>query len=196
MIIYLVRHGESVTNVEKITAGITDAKLSPHGMIQAQKVGQRFKYITDFDVIYTSDLQRAHNTAKAIHEFHKDKPCIVDERIREKHFGIFEGKSFDYSKEQNIGRPLHWNPQGGESFEDLVHRVRGFMIEILEKKEDCVIVSHGLTIKAILYILRAMEDEEEIFKLVSKNTAVYKVKVHPNKTELLLLNCIQHLEEM
>ncbi|MCH8519158.1 MAG: histidine phosphatase family protein [Nanoarchaeota archaeon] len=195
MIIYLVRHGQSVANAQKRSAGYLDTPLTQEGVEQAQRLGLRFKDINDFEVIYTSDLQRAYNTAKEIHKFHKEKKFEVDTNIREKNFGELENISFDTAQLKYEGSPIHWDVKGGESFETHLKRVEEFVIKILEKKENCVIVNHGLTIKMLLYLLKGYKTEEELFKIKSGNTAVYKLELKEKEVKIHLHNCIEHLRE-
>ena len=196
MIIYLVRHGQSVANVEKRSAGHLDTPLTQEGKHQAQKLAQRFKQINDFEIIYTSDLQRAYDTAKAIYEFHNDKEFIVDERIREKNFGELENISFETAKLKYGGLPISWDVKGGDSFETHLKRVEEFVVEILEKHKNCVIVNHGITIKMLLYLFKGFESKEELFKIKSGNTAVYKLELQEEEVKIHLHNCIKHLEEI
>ena len=88
MIIYLVRHGQSEANISNYYQGQLDTHLTQEGFEQAQKVALRFKEINDFDIIYTSDLKRAYDTAKAIYNFHQDKEFIASTLIREKSWRI------------------------------------------------------------------------------------------------------------
>ncbi|MFT4243934.1 MAG: histidine phosphatase family protein [Candidatus Woesearchaeota archaeon] len=196
MIIYLVRHGQSVANVEKRSAGHLDSPLTQEGKYQAQKLAQRFKQINDFEIMYTSDLQRAFDTAKAIHQFHKDKELIIDEKIREKNFGELENISFETGRLKYEGLPIHWDVKGGDSFETHLKRVEEFVVEVLEKRKNCVIVNHGITIKMLLYLLKGFDNEEDLFKITSGNTAVYKLELKEEEVKIHLHNCIKHLEEM
>ena len=196
MIIYLVRHGQSVANVEQRTAGHLDTPLTQEGKEQAKRLGQRFKEVNDFEIIYTSDLQRAYETAKAIHKYHKEKEFNIDTKIREKDFGELENISFETAQLKYEGLPIHWDVKGGESFETHLKRVEEFVVEILEKRKNCVIVNHGITIKMLLYLLKGFNSKDELFKIKSGNTAVYKLELEEEEVKIHLHNCIRHLEEM
>jgi broad specificity phosphatase PhoE len=195
MIIYLVRHGESIANLEKITAGHLDSHLTYAGEEQARKVGLRFKEIDDFEVIYTSDLTRAYHTASKIHKFHSSKELVTNSHLREKHFGDLEGQSRELSKKKFTGPAIFWSVENGETFHEHKQRVEQVLEEILRIGKNCVIVNHGITLKMILLLLMAAEDEERVFHLNPKNTAVYKVEITPNGVQILIENCIKHLEE-
>ena len=195
MIIYLVRHGESVANTNKISAGYLDSPLTQEGINQAYKVGLRFKEIDDFEIIYSSDLSRAYATAQEIHKYHQDRELITHSGLREKHFGELEGRSFEESRKRHEGSAINWDVKDGENFESHKLRVENVVKEILEIGKNCVIVNHGLTIKMILLILKVAENEEKIFQLKSKNTAVYKVEITSKGAQMVLENCAKHLEE-
>lgn len=195
MIIYLVRHGLSEANVNKISAGHLDSPLTHEGIEQAQKVGLRFKDINDFEIIYSSDLCRAYSTAQEIHKYHQNKELITHSGLREKHFGELEGISMDESRKKHEGPAIHWDILDGENFDTFKIRVEKVVKEILEIGKNCVIVNHGLTIKMILLVLKIAEDEEKIFQLKSKNTAVYKVEITQRGAQMILENCAKHLEE-
>jgi broad specificity phosphatase PhoE len=66
----LVRHGETVWNVEKIYRGRTDVKLDEVGIEQAELLG---KYLSNWELeaIYSSPLKRALDTANIIARYHK-----------------------------------------------------------------------------------------------------------------------------
>ena len=71
--IILVRHGESIANAEGVSQGNKDEWIDTHlskkGKEQADKVAQRLKN-EKIDIIYSSDLKRAKETAEAINKFH------------------------------------------------------------------------------------------------------------------------------
>lgn len=91
--LYLVRHGESVANRDGLVGGHFDSPLSEKGREQAQAAKTGLADI-HFDAAYSSDLQRAAETAAII--FGKPLPHgrqLKD--LRERHFGRLEGQSAD-----------------------------------------------------------------------------------------------------
>ena len=98
--LYLVRHGETVWNVEDKMQGVKDSPLTEKGIEHARLLGQSIKELSiEVDRIYTSDLGRAFDTAKLVGEalgldVHKD------ERLRERNMGIFEGYNWDYARKR------------------------------------------------------------------------------------------------
>ena len=80
-----VRHGESVSNAAGRWQGQSDVPLSPRGRDQALHLARRLRS-SHFDVLLTSDLQRAADTARAL-----GRPVEVDPELREIHVGAWEG---------------------------------------------------------------------------------------------------------
>ncbi|POS82200.1 hypothetical protein EPUL_006169 [Erysiphe pulchra] len=95
MKILLIRHGETVDNVAGIYAGTLDSSLTNHGLIQADRLGQ-FLQRNGYRIrqIFSSDLQRAFLTARAIEKYQHDySPSIKClKNLREQDFGSFEGR--------------------------------------------------------------------------------------------------------
>ena len=86
----LVRHGESIGNAMEVMLGHTDLDLSPLGYKQANCTAERLKDVK-IDAIYSSDLLRAYNTAKACADMRKMTVSACRE-LREVSVGIWEGK--------------------------------------------------------------------------------------------------------
>ena len=90
MKVYFVRHGQSLGNAERVLLGHCDLDLSPLGVQQAKLTAEAMK---DFpiDIIYSSDLLRAYNTAKP-HADLRGISVIPDKCFRECYLGDWEGK--------------------------------------------------------------------------------------------------------
>lgn len=98
--LYIVRHGQTEWNVQKIIQGHVDSPLTAEGVIQAKTLGKQFKDI-DFSAIYSSDLLRAHRTAQLI-SLEKKLAIKTSEHLRERFMGKLEGKRFiDHSNEMS-----------------------------------------------------------------------------------------------
>ncbi len=97
--IYIVRHGETDWNVKNIVQGQSDSVLNEKGKKQAKSVSEKFKDAT-FDVIFSSDLSRAKQTAEIINMEHK---LVVNttKLLREKFLGKYEGGSRKIYEEEN-----------------------------------------------------------------------------------------------
>lgn len=96
---YIVRHGETLANAAKIIAGHFDSPLNGRGEEQAGARGQNLKHIS-FDVIFSSDLARAKRTAELI-KLERELAVNTKEILRERNFGIYEGKQIEKFYEEN-----------------------------------------------------------------------------------------------
>lgn len=94
--LYFVRHGMSELNKENKWAGRTDTPLTAEGHEQAIVAGKRAKQQgLVFDIILSSPLQRAHDTAKHIAAYtdYPDEDIVLKDFLRERSFGSLEGTS-------------------------------------------------------------------------------------------------------
>ena len=89
MEILLIRHGETDWNRARRMQGHIDIPLNNEGLRQAKALGAALAS-EKLDAVYTSDLQRAKLTAQAVADVHQ-MPLIIDEQLRERCYGVFEG---------------------------------------------------------------------------------------------------------
>jgi len=152
----VVRHGETVWNREKRMQGTTDTPLSDVGRSQAQAVGRRLAS-EDFSALYASDLARARETASII-AGHTGRKLVMDSRLRERRFGIFEGltageieQRFPEEHARFISRDPDYEVPGGECARRFTERCLGCLSEIASQHrgEDVVVVTHGLVLDAL-----------------------------------------------
>lgn len=158
MNIYIVRHGQTEENLKGTYYGDLDCSLTELGVQQAKSLEKKLQGI-NFHKIYCSDLKRAEETLKHI----KVKGEIVtDKRIRERSFGIFEGRTYKEIEENFRELCSAWNedwvdyrPEGGESFRDSYLRVEEFMENLkTETGENILVCTHGGIVKAMyIYVL-------------------------------------------
>ena len=123
-IIYFV-HGTTTDNSAKLCSGWKQAKLNEIGIQQAINLGKSVNY--EFDIIFTSDLERAIDSAAlAFPNYEK----IQDKRLRECNYGLLDGKSKkDVIYEEHIDKPF---PEG-ESLNDVEKRIKSFLDFVKEK---------------------------------------------------------------
>ena len=152
----VVRHGETTWNREKRMQGVTDTVLSEVGRAQAQALGRRLKEHR-FAALYSSNLSRALHTARAIGE-HTGREVVVDERLRERCFGIFEGLTAAeimsrYPQEYALfaSHDPDYEVPGGECARGFSLRCIGCLAEIAARHpgEEVVVVSHGLVLDSL-----------------------------------------------
>ena len=91
MKIIIIRHGETEENKKGIVQGQIPGHLSELGKEQAKKVAKRLSK-EKINVIYSSDLDRAKNTAQEIAKFHKKTLFELKQELRERNWGNLQGK--------------------------------------------------------------------------------------------------------
>lgn len=180
MKIYIVRHGETEENIKKTYYGDIDCHLTPNGIKQAELVGEKLRYI-NFDKVFCSEKKRAKETLERIYA---GENFIIDSRLNERNFGIFEGKSYEQLqiglKSEYDAWTKEWKnycPENGESFVQVYHRVQNFM-ENLKKEsvENILICTHGGIIRTIYtYILEGNLDN--YWRFNSKNADLSIIKL-------------------
>ncbi len=161
----LVRHGESEHLVRGIKGGWTDLPLTDKGRHQIRLTSKRLKgmFESRIEIMYTSDLKRAKESAEIILEDF-DIPLIVDSKFRDINKGITKDMTIEEGKKVAIppSEPLRdWIPYPeGESWRMLYNRVSDALTQIEQKSEQVVlIVSHDRTIAAIIeWMLQLNED--------------------------------------
>lgn len=149
----LVRHGETLWNRERRMQGQQDSPLSDTGMHQARRLGQRLADLS-FSELYSSDLGRAYATARSVAEV-TGHEIAVDTRLRERHFGVFEGLTADEIASRfpveydglKSRDPAYVIP-GGESARQFRDRCLAVLEDIAERHPGAtvVVVTHGLVL--------------------------------------------------
>ena len=155
-VIYFV-HGTTTDNATKKCSGWKQSKLTDLGKERAIKLGQTRKDIC-FDIIFTSDLVRAIDTANLAFPNVKN---IQDKRLRECNYGDLDGKDKSLViYENHIDKPF----PNGESLKDVEKRVRSF-IDFLKNNYEAKtvgIVAHRATQLSFEVITKGISWEDAI----------------------------------
>ena len=193
----LVRHGETLHNVDGIAQGWSDSELSDRGRVQVAAVGER---LAGFGAtsLYCSSLPRAITTADAIARALGLEPRIV-EGLKEMNCGEWEGRAFlDVRKEQAdfyrrwISDPTLACP-GGESYADVRERLLASFEQIVrEGGERPVIVSHGTAIRIAATALLDLS-LESARQFAQDNAAINMFERRSNRYILLRWNDTSHV---
>lgn len=156
--LYIMRHGKTDWNLKHKLQGKTDIPLNDTGRQMARDAAIKYKDV-HFDICFCSPLIRARETAELLLEG-RNVPVIVDERLSEMGFGIYEGVENVFEKPECPVRELFFNPagykavDGAESLEELIARTGGFLKEIVyplvDEGKDVLIVGHGAMNSAII----------------------------------------------
>ena len=154
-IIYYV-HGTTYDNANKKCSGWKQVELNETGKEQAVNLGKNTPY--KFDILYTSDLIRAKETAKLAF---KNYNAISDSRLRECNYGDYDGEDKSLVVyEEHINNPF----PNGESLIDVENRVKDFLTEIktIYKDKTIGIIAHRAPQLAIEVITKNITWEEAI----------------------------------
>ena len=151
--VLLVRHGQTIDNVNQILQGQTGGRLTDEGISQARRVSKHLSE-THIDEFFASDLQRAVVTCEIIAEPHH-KNIKTSTLLRERDWGDFTGRFIPEIKDSI------W-PENVETLENIKSRVATF-IEMLQREyEDktVLIVGHGIVNKAFQSVVFGKEMNE------------------------------------
>lgn len=173
---FFIRHGQIQQHKEPIFLGQTDVSLSKLGLEQADDAGDRLrKYKPETDIIYTSDLQRAVQTARCICDQVGGLQLDLQQGLREMNLGPWDGQAISTVKEQYpqeyTMRGAHLLTyklgHGSENFYDLQYRVCRTMISILKKdsRRDVIVVAHSGVLHGLSNGLRGKDISQPWEKL-------------------------------
>lgn len=205
----LVRHGQTDGNSNGRFVGHQDIPLNETGERQIQAAAQRLRKERPA-AIYSSDLLRACQTASAIQQAIQQSispapppKLIKDQRIREMHFGEWEGLTYSeienaYPEELKSWQAdiFHVAPPGGESLQQLAERAHFFLEELLDtySGQSVIVAGHGGTFEALaIKILKLESGRSWQFQL--NNTGICEFKFFPSGPILSLWNDTCHLEQ-
>lgn len=160
MRIYILRHGETALNTKGVMQGWLDEPLNENGRKLAALSGQAMKGIR-FDRCISSPFVRATETAEILlRESGNAANIIIDDRIREIHFGDLEGKSLSEMGEE--GYQFYMDPfrfvgfPNGERIQDVCIRTQSFLKELIAKDDGktYLISTHGCAMRAMVNYLK------------------------------------------
>ena len=158
--LYIIRHGETAKNKQKLLQGRSDMPLNERGSLQAEKAGAFFRERgISFDAVYSSPLIRAVQTALQISNniASASESIKIDNRLIEMDYGPYEGMDLEDPAPEVMaffrdfaGTPA---PEGMEQLSDVVRRVGGFLEEIRNLEGNILISTHAIAMKGILEYL-------------------------------------------
>jgi probable phosphoglycerate mutase len=150
----LLRHGETPLSTERRFAGRGDIPLTEEGLRQAAAAADRLAARGGIDVIVTSPLHRARQTADAVARA-TGAPLLADDGLIETDFGKWEGMTIAEASQRWPDQVSAWMrsvdvaPPGGESFADVISRVNAALDRLLAEHQfrTLLLVSHVSPIK-------------------------------------------------
>lgn len=186
--LWIVRHGESAGNVARQAAHAAEADriqlpgrdvdvpLSPRGEEQANALGEWFARLPPGErpeVLYASPYVRALQTARlfrAAGGVAPDLPICIDERLREKEFGILDGLTTsgvaallpDQAEFRRVLGKFYHRPPGGESWCDVVFRLRSLLdtVALHHGGQRLMIVAHQVVVLCLRYVIERLTEDE------------------------------------
>jgi broad specificity phosphatase PhoE len=186
--LWIVRHGESAGNVARDAAHAAGAEridlshrdvdipLSPLGEDQARALGAWFARADPDDrpdILLVSPYVRARQTLNLFREqggAAGDEPIVIDERLREKEFGILDGLTTsgvasvypDQAEFRRILGKFYHRPPGGESWCDVIFRLRSLMdtIALHYAGRRVMIVAHQVVVLCLRYVIENLTEDE------------------------------------
>jgi broad specificity phosphatase PhoE len=177
MKLYVVRHGQTDQNVLGLVQGDTESDLTEKG-IEDAKALQELVASLDIDVVVSSPLRRALDTAKLI--TNNTKNIIIDERLIERDFGLSEGKPVD--EELTI---KYWNFKLNtdinqvEKIQDLMFRITEFIEDMRNKYDDkkVLVVAHSAILRAIHYAINGIPEDGDLLKIEIPNLRIIEYEI-------------------
>ncbi|MFQ5409006.1 MAG: histidine phosphatase family protein [Anaerolineales bacterium] len=181
--LFLVRHGQTDWNVQGRYTGQSDIPLNALGRRQAHAAASQLADLSP-SAVYTSDLQRAYETARIIAQ-RCTLPLYTDVRLREINQGVWEGLLLDeikarYAAEfaRRAADPVHIAPPGGERVGAVQTRVLNAVADIVAAfpAQQVVVASHGLAL-ALIKAYYSGHSITQAWDLIPPNATVEQVEV-------------------
>ena len=224
--LWVVRHGESAGNVARdaaesagherldLTHRDVDVPLSDLGRRQAAALGRwtaRQPADEQPTVVWSSPYVRARQSAEiALETAGLDLPIIVDERLREREFGVLDGLTrkgitAQYPEESErraaIGKFYH-RPPGGESWVDVAQRLRAVLDEIRidARGERVLVMAHQVVVLLVRYVVEGL-DEATVLEIdregevANCSVTAYEHDAEAGRLRLVRYNEVAPLEE-
>ncbi len=149
----VIRHGQSLWNIEERWQGQANIDLSEEGIAQANAAAEK---LGTFDMIVASHLTRALHTATIISEFLGIGPVQEDERLQESNIGPWEGLTRQQIESRWPGYlAARRKPEGFESDESIVKRFSDAITDIASRCQNgtALIISHSGVIRTLRHTL-------------------------------------------
>lgn len=192
MKIIFVRHGQTMSNIEK-KYSTPDTKLEKSGLYILDKTKNLLGNY-EIDEVYTSGLVRSQETAKIL----GFEDYFVDNRLNEMDFGDFKGQNiydvrdnykefFKKEKENYFGQKY----PNGESRRDVINRLSSFLDEKSKEGKNILSISHGIAIRSTLFWILNDLSNWNSFWIDNGSLTVYNIK--DNKKLIESVNLIWNL---
>lgn len=201
--IYFVRHGETVWNTLKIFQGRSNSPLTELGVEQAKKLSRHLENI-NFTKIYSSPQERALQTAKLLLG-NRSMEIVTINEFQEINMGKVEGipkdefeKNYPIEYHNFWNNAIEYNPNAyhGESYDEILERVKVGLEKLIKENSegDILVISHGVTLKAIFNIINGKGIDEFSKQPVPDNTSTTVVEYDSNRFKIIKFSDTEHLK--
>ncbi|MBP7835191.1 MAG: histidine phosphatase family protein [Rhodoluna sp.] len=170
-IIGLLRHGQTDWNIDFRLQGVTDIPLNETGIAQARDAAAAIDSF-EWDIVLTSPLSRARDTAKIVSEANGFGDAIVEPLLLERSFGEAEGLAYEEWKARYADTNV---VPGGETLAELEARARLLLDTLVanHRGRRVLAVSHGALIRKLLTIVSDGEFPREGERLGNASMSVF-----------------------
>ncbi|MDE2599640.1 MAG: histidine phosphatase family protein [Rhodocyclaceae bacterium] len=194
----IVRHGETDWNAERRIQGQIDIPLNATGREQARAAAQGLAE-QSFAALYSSDLQRAYDTATAASEL-LGLPVQPEPGLRERHYGEFQGLTQDEIKaradyERYINRETNFAFGNGESLCAFAERIKRTLNRLAQRHvgTDILLFAHGGVLD-VIYRIATHRPLETARDFPIPNAALNWIEIGNPDWQLLEWGVRDHLE--
>ena len=173
MNLILIRHGQSEWNALNQFTGWKDPDLTAKGIEEAHNAGRIINNLKiNFDLVFTSALIRAQNTAEIIlKEINQPLSTIKNQALNERNYGDLAGLNKDDARKRWGDEQVHiWRrsydipPPGGESLKDTGERVLPYFMKEIHphvcKGKNVLVAAHGNSLRSLIKFLDNISDED------------------------------------
>ena len=200
----LIRHGQSIANLEKRFAGQWNAELTETGIKQAKLTAQYIKENYNVSKVYASDLSRAFETGKCVSDI-LGIEIIPNKNLREICAGNWESMTFDdirakYAEDFSVwtNDMGHSRCSGGESVAELAKRVISALTEIAQENDGktVAIATHATPIRVTQSMVQTGSLDQILSIPWATNASVSELEYNDGKWAFKKISIDSHLSEL
>lgn len=191
----LVRHGVTDWNTSGRFQGHSDVPLSAEGLEQAAALASHLQDRTlKVDLIYASPLARARETAEIVFP---GRDIVLDERLKELHFGVFEGATQAENETHPdwaawFADPFSRRAPGGESYEELMARASEWL-GTLPKDANSFAFAHAGTIRMLISFVLGLTRPTWRKRIYLAHTGMTRILFRDDEAIIERVNDTRHL---
>ena len=191
MNLILIRHGQSEWNALNQFTGWKDPDLTAKGIEEAHNAGRIINNLKiNFDLVFTSALIRAQNTAEIIlKEINQPLSTIKNQALNERNYGDLAGLNKDDARKRWGDEQVHiWRrsydipPPGGESLKDTGERVLPFFMKEIHphvcKGKNVLVAAHGNSLRSLIKFLDNISDEDIVKLEIPTGAPIHLSLIH------------------